>query len=295
MKFAVLFMYELRSAYKCIGKLTSKLVNFYNADVFVLCQRHFDDDDSRLSLFNTNLKHAELYDKPDPLQYFGENSNITIDSHGNNWNNLGNSQTYINNHKFSKVISAIVNDYDYYITVRIDSEILFDFPSIECFKNITPGIHAYSCPDFDKFGGTGFANFIHKNFIIEYLTASYDIITDKSWRSKLEDLTQTTNFNQERLCQYALSRKGLAVRRINGLNYFYTTDDANSYTTWGKPTFHETYKVFYKYISQVNYAFDCYKAWLRGGRWITENEHIRLSSPKTVLNLSSKLLSKVYR
>jgi hypothetical protein len=127
MKFAVLFMYELRSAYKCINDLKSKLIDYYGADVFVLCQRYFEDDVTRLSLFDTNVKHAELYDKPNPLDYFGEESNISIPSDKDmTWNNRGNSQIYINNHKMSKIISQVVDDYDYYILLRIDSQILFN-------------------------------------------------------------------------------------------------------------------------------------------------------------------------
>jgi hypothetical protein len=269
--------------------LKSKLIDYYGADVFVLCQRHFEDDDYRLALFNTNLKHAELYDKPNPLDYFGEESNISIPSDKvANWNNPGNSQIYINNHKMSKIISQVVDDYDYYILLRMDIQVLFNFPDPEIFKHITPGIHAFSCPFFDLFGGIGLANFVHKNFILEYLTAPYELIIDKLARSEI----QAINLNQENFCKMALQRKGMLVKNIKGLNYFYTADGVDSYTTWGKPQVHGIYHVVYKYRDQVDYAFNCYKTWLNGSHWEIQNDYIVLSQGYPSLNVRN-LLSRI--
>jgi hypothetical protein len=288
MKFALLIMYELRSTYKCIEGLKSKLIDFYNADVFVLCQRQFEDDATRLSLFDTNVKHDELYDKPNPLEYFGEDSNITLPS-PHMWNNAGNSQIYINNHKMSKIISQVVNDYDYYILVRSDIQILFDFPSPEVFETLRPGLHAHSCPVFDTFGGIGLAHFVHKNFILDYLTAPYDAIVDKS----LRHLINNSLFNQEQFCKFALERKGVFVKKIRGLNYFYTADGVDSYTTWGTPEIHETYNVVYKYRSQVDYAFESYALWKTDFRWIVEDDSIVLSGHVNELLKNNTLLQPV--
>ena len=287
-------MYELRSTHKCINWLKSKLIDFYNADVFAICQRQFEDDIDRLSLFDTNVKYAELYDKPTPLEYFGEDSNITLSSHGM-WNSPGNSQIYINNHKMSKIISPVVNDYDYYILVRSDIQILFDFPSAEIFERLPPGIHGYSCPFFDQFGGIGLANFVHKNFILEYLTAPYDAIVDKSLRATFENKVQTCIFNQEIFCRFALERKGMYTKRINGLNFFYTADSPDSYTTWAKPEVHEEYGVVYKYRDQADFAFNCYNHWLNGSHWTILNDSIVLSESKTSKISILKSISEIYK
>lgn len=282
MKFAFLVMYELRSTYKCIEALKSKVIRFYNADVFVLCQRQFEDDATRLSLFDTNVKHAELYDKPNHLEYFGQDSNIILPSFGL-WNIASNSQIYINNHKMSKIISPVVDDYDYYILLRSDIQILFDFPSPEIFEKLSPGLHAHSCPMFNEFGGIGLANFVHKNFILDYLTAPYDAIVDKSLRPRFDSLIQTSIFNQEIFCTFALQCKGMSTRRMGGLNFFYTADSVDSYTTWATPAVHETYKVVYKYRSQVDYAFESYNRWITDPKWKIVDDRIVLSGGVSII------------
>ena len=64
MKFAVIIAYELRGIKKTIESYYKHIIDFYNADVFIICQKQFDDDEERLKLFNRKVKLIKMYQKP---------------------------------------------------------------------------------------------------------------------------------------------------------------------------------------------------------------------------------------
>ena len=43
MKYAVLIMYELRGVKITIEKLYKYIIDFYDADIFIVCQKQYDD------------------------------------------------------------------------------------------------------------------------------------------------------------------------------------------------------------------------------------------------------------
>ena len=100
LRFAFLVMYELRALKKTIEKLKKYIIDFYNADVFILCNRQFSNDDELVKLFDKNVKYVRLYEKPKPEEYFPKNSNFFIPTGNGNWKSPGNCQVYINNYEF---------------------------------------------------------------------------------------------------------------------------------------------------------------------------------------------------
>ena len=76
MKFAYIVMFELRSLPKTIDDLYSRIIDYYDADVFLICQNQFEDDEERVKLFSRRLVKSELYTKPDPNKYFGNSPKL---------------------------------------------------------------------------------------------------------------------------------------------------------------------------------------------------------------------------
>ena len=275
MKFAFIVMYELRSIKKTIDNIQKYIIDYYNADVFIICQKQFIDDEENSKLFTKNVKITILYDKPDPIKYFGKNSNMCLPNGDGSWNTYGNSQIYINNNEVSKYIKQYVNDYDYFINIRIDSEILFDFPPIELFEKIPYSVYTLSPNYCQSWGGSGAGNFIHKNFIMDYLTSYNDILISDKYRnlimSKLSD-----NFNQEKLLNLSLELKNIKMIHIKNINIYYTGESLNDYTTWSKFIVHPTHNVICKYIDQCSEAYESLNMWVNGKRWEYENNCVLL-------------------
>ena len=194
-KYAFIVMYELRAIRKTIDKLYKYIIDYYDADIFIVCQKEFNDDSERIKLFNRNVKVVKLYDKPNPIEYFGANSNIHLSGGISNWNNPGNMQIYINNNEVAKVIKDYVNDYDYFITLRTDSDILFDFIPPILLEEIPPGVYGFAPNYCEYWGGSGTANFIHKNYVLDYFESYYNILTNKIYEKQII-LQLLDNFNQ---------------------------------------------------------------------------------------------------
>ena len=165
MKYALLIMYELRGVKKTIGDLYKYIVDFYDADIFILCQKQYDDDEERIKLFNRNVKFVKLYDKPNPKDYFNideefifsnyKNMSKKNDEYRGLWNTPGNIQICINLNEMAKVLKDYINDYDYYIGVRSDIEILFPFPDKELFNDIPNDIYGFYPNYCSSCGGIG--------------------------------------------------------------------------------------------------------------------------------------------
>jgi len=273
MKFAIIIMFELRSFYKTIDFFSKYLIDFYNADIFIVCQEHFPNDSEKLKYFEKygdRVKICKLYKKPDLSEYFGKECIHFLKKKfgmGAGFSTPACLQAYINHYEAAKCIKPYVNDYDYFIIMRIDINILFEFPPIEFFENqLSPAIYTFR-PKYAYWGGSGLGNFIHKNFIIQYLEAYYDRL--------LNFQTINDNFNQENFLTHSLKCKNLQMVEIIHINYFYTADDVKSYTTWSKPVMHPKYNVVCKYIPQVDEACANLKLWENGYRWCCKtNVHL---------------------
>jgi len=276
MKFAVVILYELRAIKKTIENYYKYLIDFYNADVFIICQNTFDDDYENLKLFNRNVKYIMLYEKPDPKKYFGENSNINLPMGAGNWNNHGNLQIYINNNEASKVLKDYVDQYDYFIQLRLDIDILFDFPKSDLFEKIPHGIYGFHPNYCSGWGGSGAGNFIHKDFLIDYLNSYYELMTNNNYKEYIMYRISLGILNQEMILNIALEIKKFKMIPITNINYYYTTEKLNSYTTWSKPSYNTKYDVICKYPEQCNEAFDALTLWNNNKKWVFIDNQIKL-------------------
>lgn len=275
MKFAVLITYELRAIKKTIEKYYKYLIDYYNADVFIICQKQFEDDLDRLKLFTHNVKFIQMYDKPIPHEYFGKNSNI--DCLKDNCALPSNLQVYINHNEVSKILEHYYNDYDYFIHLRIDIDILFNFPEIEFFNKIPKGIYSFLPQYCQGWGGSGGGNFIHKDFVIKYFKSYYNLISDEKNRDLILNMgSKYIHLNQENFLDYSLKIQNLKMIPIRNINYYYTAETLNDYTTWSSPKLYSKYNVICKYPEQCDEAYQAANLWYKGYRWNYINGEIML-------------------
>jgi len=275
MKFAVLVLYELRAVRKTIEKYYKHLIDYYNADVFIICQNTFSDDQERLKLFDHNVKYIRIYDKPDPYIYFGQNSNINLPIGCGCWKTPGNLQVYINHNEASKILQDYVNNYDYFIHLRLDIDILFNFPQPDLFEKIPKAIYSFAPNYCESWGSSGGGNFIHKDYVIEYFKSYYDILTNKEYTNLIYQKIPD-NFNQEKLLDLSLKVKNLTMIPIKSLNYYYTAETLNDYTTWSRPQINEKHNVICKYPEQCDEAYESLNLWNNGYRWDYVDNQIKL-------------------
>jgi len=273
MKFAFLIGGELRGVKKTIDTLYKYIIDYYNADVFILCQKTFDDDDERLSLFNRNVIYSRLYDKPETSEYF---NNINIYLPNKSWNKPGNLQIYINMNEYAKVLETHKDNYDYFIHFRPDIEILFPFPNKETFENIPNHIYIFDPNYCKQWGGLGIANFIHKDFVIDYFKSCYDMIIEKFNNSIF--LENNIEFmTQEFFLKLALQKKNIKMDYIKDINFYYTAESINSKTTMSKIKIHsERDNILCKYEQQVNEAYSNLELWNNNFKWEFKNNYIGL-------------------
>ena len=274
MKFAVIIAYELRGIKKTIESYYKHIIDFYNADVFIICQKQFDDDEERLKLFNRKVKLIKMYQKPIVKEYFGENNIINIESK-ENWNNPGVSQMYINQNEISKIIKDYVNDYDYFIQFRTDIDILFNFPQPELFEKIPPGIFTFWPKYCEKWGGSGGANYIHKKFVVDYFKSCFDLMNHHLFINFVR-MRGPRGINQEFIHNQALTLKGLKLNLIKNINYYYTAEKMNDYTTWAFIQLHPKYNVICKYPEQCEEAHEAMELWKNNYKWDVVNNQIVL-------------------
>lgn len=281
MKFAYLVMFELRSLPKTIDDLYKRIIDYYDADVFVLCQSHFEDDNERIKLFSRKLKKAELYTKPHPDTYF--KNAINYENHTvseGNWKFPQCAQIYINNGKYVDFIKPYVNDYDYFIMMRVDIATLFDFPPPVLFENIPNGAYSFHPEYCREWGGSGMANFVHRSYILTYLGSTCKLMYDKNHTEIISE-ESPGNFNQEKFTVLANKLYNVPISIISDINYYYTVSSLNDYTTWAPPVEHMG--VLCKYPNQYNNAISALEKWNNGWRWCLKNGEIALAPPGSSL------------
>ena len=54
-KFAFIVMYELRSIHKTLANLYDNIINYYDADIIIVCQETFENDQDNLNLFDKKV------------------------------------------------------------------------------------------------------------------------------------------------------------------------------------------------------------------------------------------------
>lgn len=271
MKFAYIICFELRAIKKTISYLEEFIINPYNADVILCCQKKFENDEERINLIK-NIRIKKLYEKENPKIFYGKNYIMKLRDSGN-WNNYSNNQIYINLRKVWECIKDIYTEYDYFIFTRTDSQILFPFPDKELFECAEPGIYTFDANYCKQWGGYATGVFVHKNFIEAYLNKYYNVIMKNNF---IELNKINVGLNQENFANFAMQKAGLSWKYIKNINSFFTAETLDDYTTWSKPQIINEYDVICKYPDQCYEAFNNYKLWLNGKRWKYNNNQFYL-------------------
>lgn len=265
MKFLFIVMFELRALNKTIEKLYHYIVDFYDADIFICAQKSTPQNDKNIDLFQRKVVYKTLYDKPDSQIYF---KNVPI-GYGDSWNIYSNLQIIINYQEVAKNIEPFIDSYDYFIILRTDSDILFPFPSKELISNIPHGIYSFD-PKYSKIYGGGYSPFLtHKNYIMDYLTM-YSHVFDNN--------LIIYHLNQERFFNYCCEIKGLTIKTIQHLNFYWTAKTLNDRTTWSTINYDPELFIIYKYKDQMEEALRNLFCCDGTPIWIYKNGSIQLDN-----------------
>jgi hypothetical protein len=274
MKFAFLVMCEFRGVKATIDNLYKNLIKPYDADVFICVQKALPDDEDRMNLFSENVVYRELYDKPDPAAYFGEQNNLDLVNGGEaNWNRHSNLQIYINYHKMAKVIEPVFDKYDYFIIARTDSQVLFPYPDKQLFEQIPEAMYLTDANYNKYWGDIGMPGIIHKNYILGMLSCYYNVISNREYRRPMFEIVNGENIlhkhgslNQERFFYVCLRIFNLydKIKQIKNINYFWTAEVVNDYHTWSRPEMHPRRNIISKYHDQCDEAFANNDLWNSG-------------------------------
>jgi hypothetical protein len=258
-------MAEPRAIKKTIHNLNKYIIEPYNTDVFIVCQNFPGFDEKDLDLFDKNVKVKVLYDKKDPIEYFGKNCNASLPRDITNWNLPSCMQYYINEKELLNHIENYIDDYDYFIKIRTDCEILFPFPDKELFETVPHGIYTFDVDYSREWGGYSTGVFIHRDFIRKYLNKIWIVMKDTSLANKLHGI------NQETFSLFCFKKQNLKWSYIKNINLFFTAESVNSYTTWARIDLNPATGELYKYIGQYNEAYNNYRLWLAGKQWCYKN------------------------
>ena len=176
----------------------------------------------------------------------------------------------------SEIIKPIKDKYDFYMVNRIDIDILFPFPPIDIIKNLPPSIYEYN-PEYCKsWGGYTSGIFIHKNYIMDYLTSPANLIRDIDKTNLNRFLTENKLLNQEYFTVLSWELNKIPRKFVKNINLYFTCENLSDRTTWNKPIVHDTYKVICKYSGQCHECFQNLGKWNNGARWVFKNDTIYL-------------------
>lgn len=266
---AFLVMYELR----CVNEETVKslydnIIDVYNADVFILCQKQFEDDAARVAMFDRNVVKSTVYEPRGDagIDRAIERWQDLPRTHHANFVNDGNVNVYMNNVMFKAYLGELADSYDWFVMSRTDVKILFPFPPKRVLVDLEPGVYCFSPKYCEAWGGSGGGNIVHRDFIREYLSACSDCL-DRALSGDTELVRSLTDFNQEELLNKALEIKGIEIRRIETINYFYTAESETARTTWSTIQVHPEHGVLCKYPPQCTEAYENKAKWDLGARW----------------------------
>lgn len=275
MKVAYLIMGECRFPKTSVQKINKYIVEFYGADLYICCQKVSGIDEEIVNqAFTKNVQYRSVYDKPDPCLFF-ENPRL-MEYPTDNCFNEPYLQYYINLYKMSEIISDKVGQYDYFMCMRPDMDILFPFPEPEVLESIPIGVYSIDAAYARHWGGLSIGIFVHKSHIIDYLRCYNDVIKNRLFDSFLENHIIK---NQEHFFLYCLKQKQIGFKYINNLNYFFTADNLSDRTTWSYIQFDESRQKYFKYKDQYEEAFQNLGLWENGFRWGVRGQNISLVCP----------------
>ena len=172
-----------------------------------------------------------------------------------------------------KELKPYINNYDYFIILRVDIEFLFPFPIKNFFSKIQPGIYTFKSHYCSSHGGYGGGVFIHKNYIEKYLTCYEDGLNNEKFTKILID---DKCMNQEKFLLMCMKEKNICFYDICHMNNYYTADSIYAYTTWSQPHFNSKYNIICKKDAQVDEVYKNYELWKNNYRWKFQNNKLFL-------------------
>jgi len=290
MRFAYLVCFELRCL-KEIDKLYKYIIDYYDADIFI-CVQETPDVEEKIKLFNRKVIKKKVYKRIEnpKINYF---HNPELDIHGKgNFRKEPILNFYINLIEMGEFIKDHINNYDYFIILRTDIDILFKFPPKKLFEKVLPSIYTFNAQYCRKWGGFGSGIFIHKKYIYKSLTCFKNILQDNNL---IKNYYKEANFrvpNQETFSNYCYKINNFEFKYINNLNFWFIVDinskeemiKFNKDRKQGKQNarvqilYCKKRKIFFKYKAQVVEAYHNQKLNQDDYKWILdENQNILLS------------------
>jgi hypothetical protein len=274
MKFAYIIMFELRSIKKTFPDLKKYIIDHFDADVFIVCQKQFENDNINLELFkDCNVVKKVIYEKPEPKEFYKNYCNVDLPLNKGNWNKPSCMQLYINHTKMIEELKPYIHNYDYFISLRVDVSFLFPFPEKKFFENVNPGIYTFKSNYCSSYGGYGMGVFIHKDFIEKYLKCYANGLNNPKFTGKLKT---NPHMNQEYFLLICMKESNLKFFDIIHMNNYYTAEEGNSYTTWSTPHFNKKYNIICKKDNQVEEVYKNYDLWKNNYKWSYEDNKIFL-------------------
>lgn len=289
MKFAFLVCLELRCL-KHIDSLYKYLIDYYDADIFI-CVQDAPDVKNKIKLFNRKVKKIKIIKKKENpiIEYF---NNPLLNTFGRgNFHSNGILNFYINLIEMGKFIKDDIINYDYFIFLRTDIHILFEFPPINKFKKIKPSIFSFNPNYCKRWGGWGTHSFIHKNYIYQSLTCFDEILRNNKL---IQQYYNEKNFkvpNQETFSNFCYKISNLPTKYIENLNFYFCADinsieemkKANTikkigyYSLRKKIYYDKERNQFFKYKEQYKEAYNNLKLKKKNYKWkLDENTNIYL-------------------
>jgi hypothetical protein len=253
-KYAVCLWGELRAIKTIRDNFYKNLVDPLNADVFIVVQKGYKDED--INLFNDNVITKIAYDKP-------SNSIYT------NYDKLEKRNNYIINpclqiyynwyYIYEKLGDLFESKYEYVILSRSEFQHMFEFPDIVslCDK---PLIWVYEGHDY--MGINTNLVCVPTIFIKKYLSCYFEYLQDEKNVNKLNGM----DLNIEKYAKLMFDENEWKIGKLQN-NAFVAAESMNEKTTWGSNKYSEKHKVFYKYDEQLNNTFNALTQYDNGERW----------------------------
>lgn len=280
MKFAYLVCFELRCL-KYIDKLYKHIIDYYDADIFI-CVQETPKVKDKIKLFDRKVKKVKIIKKTEcaKVSYF---QNFDLDQHGGgNFRSDPMLNFYINLIEMGKFIKDEIKNYDYFILLRTDIDILFNFPKKKFFEKMNPSIFTMNANYNKRWGGWGQNLITHRNYIYKSLTCFDEIFRNNKLIKNYYKDCKFRHANQETFSNYCYSLCDFKFNYINDLNFWFTIDinsneemDYYNKHKLGRVTVHysKSKNIFYKYKKQMHEAFNNLKKVNDNYKWILDNNN----------------------
>eukprot|EP00927_Polykrikos_kofoidii_P065188 TRINITY_DN60977_c0_g1_i1.p1 TRINITY_DN60977_c0_g1~~TRINITY_DN60977_c0_g1_i1.p1 ORF type:complete len:610 (-),score=87.31 TRINITY_DN60977_c0_g1_i1:26-1855(-) len=259
---------ELRGVRVTAACLGTRLLDPLGADVAVVAQRQFDDDDERVAILQDTLAPRVvtlcIYEKPEPRSFYGAENYDAASQVSGNWVNKGNTQVLINHKLVADHLESegLFDRYDVFIFTRSDLQHMLPFPSAEQLFAVLGPTDVLTQAGHD-FGGINYnLAAMRADLAKEYLSASYDVIVSR----KMENNRKT--YNIESFFKMFVTERGWRNLRMS-VTCFITAETTRDHSTWRRIQRSETRNgVLFKYEPQMKEAYKNSEMWQADPRWL---------------------------